>query len=91
MSKWNAEDYHKNSANQQKWALELIAKLVIQGNEIILDIGCGDGKITAEIANHVPNGLVLGIDSSQEMIGFAQTKFPIIFLILLSSMEMQRS
>jgi trans-aconitate methyltransferase len=56
--------------------LELIAKLVLQGNEIILDIGCGDGKITAEIANHVPNGLVLGIDSSQEMIGFAQTKFP---------------
>lgn len=76
MYKWNAEDYHKNSTNQQRWAREVIAKLDLQGNEKVLDIGCGDGKITAEIASHLPNGSVLGIDSSQEMINFAQSKFP---------------
>ncbi|GAB1542722.1 class I SAM-dependent methyltransferase [Scytonema sp. NUACC21] len=76
MYKWDAEKYNKNSANQQRIAQELIAKLDLRGNEKILDIGCGDGKITAEIATYVPNGSVLGIDNSQEMIDFAQSKFP---------------
>jgi trans-aconitate methyltransferase len=52
MYKWNAEDYHKNSANQQRCAREVIAKLELKGDEKILDIGCGDGKITAEIASY---------------------------------------
>lgn len=41
MYKWNAEDDRKNSANQQRWAREVIAKLELKGNEKILDIGCG--------------------------------------------------
>ncbi len=76
MYQWNAEDYYKNSSGQQKLAREVIAKLDLQGEEIILDIGCGDGKVTAEIASQVPNGSVVGIDSSQEMIDFASSKFP---------------
>lgn len=76
MYKWNAEDYHKNSANQQRWAREVIAKLKLKGNERVLDIGCGDGKITAEIASYLPNGSVLGVDISPEMSDFANKKFP---------------
>jgi len=38
----------------------------------VLDIGCGDGKITAAIAGRVPGGKVTGIDSSPDMIGFAR-------------------
>jgi trans-aconitate methyltransferase len=74
--KWNAQDYHKNSAEQQKWAGELILKLDLTGNERVLDIGCGDGKVTAEIAKRLPDGSVLGIDSSEEMIHFARKNFP---------------
>ena len=48
---WDAKDYAKNSQNQFQWAKELIPKLKLQGNEALLDIGCGDGKITAELAN----------------------------------------
>lgn len=73
---WNAKDYAKNSANQYAWAKELIPKLKLQGDEALLDIGCGDGKITAEIAKALPKGRVVGIDSSQEMIHLAQTTFP---------------
>jgi trans-aconitate 2-methyltransferase len=35
---------------QQTWARELIARLNLRGDEHILDVGCGDGKVTAEIA-----------------------------------------
>lgn len=75
MYKWDAEDYQKSSSEQQKWARELIAKLQLEGDERVLDIGCGDGKVTAEIAFHVKNGSVLGIDSSPEMIELAQKTF----------------
>ena len=47
---WNPQDYAANSAAQLAWARELIAKLKLRGDEHILDVGCGDGKVTAELA-----------------------------------------
>jgi trans-aconitate methyltransferase len=73
---WNAQDYAKNSQNQFQWAKELIPKLKLQGNEALLDIGCGDGKITAELSRCLPDGRVVGVDSSAEMIRLAQHNFP---------------
>ena len=61
---------------QQTWARELIARLNLRGGEHILDIGCGDGKVTAEIARVLPNGSAVGVDASEEMIAFAKKTFP---------------
>jgi trans-aconitate 2-methyltransferase len=72
---WDAKDYAKNSQNQYQWAKELIPKLKLKGNEALLDIGCGDGKITAELATCLSNGRVVGIDSSSQMIKLAQNTF----------------
>ena len=74
--KWDAADYAANSAVQQTWARELIAKLHLRGDEHILDVGCGDGKITAELARAVPRGSVTGVDASPQMIAFAKKTFP---------------
>ncbi len=72
---WNAGDYAKNSQNQFQWAKELIPKLRLDGTERLLDIGCGDGKITAEISKCLPNGKAIGIDSSSQMISLAKDIF----------------
>jgi trans-aconitate 2-methyltransferase len=74
--KWNAADYAANSVVQQSWARELIAKLNLRGDEHILDVGCGDGKVTAEIAHALPEGFVVGTDASPQMIAFAKKTFP---------------
>lgn len=74
--KWNAAAYAANSVVQQSWARELIAKLKLHGNEHVLDVGCGDGKVTAEIARALPRGSVVGTDASAEMIAFAKETFP---------------
>jgi trans-aconitate methyltransferase len=74
-AEWNAADYAANSAVQQTWARELIAQLNLRGDEHILDVGCGDGKVTAEIARAVPRGSVTGADASPQMIEFAQKTF----------------
>lgn len=47
---WNAKNYEKNSQAQQKWAKALSENLNLTGTEDILDLGCGNGKVTAESA-----------------------------------------
>lgn len=73
---WNAQDYAMHSSVQFDWAQELIPKLNLTGNEALLDIGCGDGKISAHIASFLPKGYVVGIDNSKEMIDLACHSFP---------------
>jgi trans-aconitate 2-methyltransferase len=73
---WNAQDYAKHSSAQQECARELIPKLKLSGTEAVLDIGCGDGKITAQIASVLPRGCVVGIDNSEDMIDLARRSFP---------------
>lgn len=73
---WNPADYAANSASQQAWARDLFQRLNLQGGETILDVGCGDGKVTADLARMVGcNGSVVGIDASAEMIAYAQRQF----------------
>lgn len=74
MPKWNPSDYRNNSSQQQKWAREVIAKLKLRGDERVLDIGSGDGKVTAEIARQLPRGSIMGLDSSAQMVEFAQSQ-----------------
>jgi len=76
MHRWDPKVYEKSSSAQQKWAEELLSRISIRGDERILDIGCGDGKITAGVAELVPRGAVLGLDNSREMISFARDRFP---------------
>lgn len=74
--KWDANDYAKNSSAQMQWAQELIATLALQGHESVLDVGCGDGKISARLSRFVKYGSVLGIDLSEDMIKLASKRFP---------------
>jgi trans-aconitate 2-methyltransferase len=50
--------------------------LALDCDERVLDVGCGDGKITTEIARRVPRGSVTGVDASHSMIAFAAQEFP---------------
>jgi trans-aconitate 2-methyltransferase len=72
---WNAEDYARHASAQRGWANELIDKLALQGHEALLDIGCGDGSITDELASLLPAGSVTGIDASESMIALARKNF----------------
>jgi trans-aconitate 2-methyltransferase len=75
---WDAADYERHSSAQRQWARELIDKLDLRGDEALLDIGCGDGKVTAEIAARLPAGTVVGIDNSAAMVALAQSRRPVV-------------
>ena len=74
MTEWNAELYRERSSLQQTMAGEVLGALETKGSERILDVGCGDGRITFEIARRVPGGYVVGVDASSNMIELALEK-----------------
>jgi trans-aconitate 2-methyltransferase len=71
MYTWNPKDYAKNSRGQELWARELLALVDLRSDDMVLDIGCGDGRTTAGIAQNVPAGRVVGVDLSADMIAHA--------------------
>jgi trans-aconitate methyltransferase len=73
---WDPRDYAASSASQARWGRALIERVAWSGDEQVLDVGCGDGRVTSELAGRVPRGGVLGIDSSPEMIAHAQATYP---------------
>lgn len=71
MYNWNPQDYAQNSRGQEAWARELLSLIDLRPDDAVLDVGCGDGRTTASIANNVPRGSVVGVDLSADMIAHA--------------------
>ncbi|HSJ17631.1 MAG TPA: methyltransferase domain-containing protein, partial [Solirubrobacterales bacterium] len=69
---WDAEVYHRVSDPQFEWAKEVLARLDLRGDELVLDAGCGSGRVTALLAERVPDGRVIGIDASESMVAKAR-------------------
>ncbi|MHC4166849.1 MAG: class I SAM-dependent methyltransferase [Planctomycetota bacterium] len=69
---FDGEKYKQASSHQKAWGRTLISELELRGDERILDLGCGNGALTAELAELVPDGSVLGIDASESMIATAR-------------------
>jgi trans-aconitate 2-methyltransferase len=72
MYSWNAADYAQHSAGQARWAAELLEQLALAPDAVVLDVGCGDGRTTAAIADRVPRGRVVGVDLSASMVEHAR-------------------
>ena len=72
---WDGEYYKENSNEQESSAIDALMKYKFRGDEHVLDIGCGDGKITAAIARQVPQGSVVGVDFSADMIRVCKEQY----------------
>lgn len=67
--------YHDHSTQQELWARALTDRLTLPQDASILDLGCGDGRISHTLASRVPNGSVVGVDVSPNMIAFANKTY----------------
>jgi trans-aconitate 2-methyltransferase len=72
MSDWDAVIYDRISDPQFGWALEQLERLPLKGDEVVLDAGCGSGRVTAELVERVARGRVYGVDVSPAMVEHAQ-------------------
>lgn len=69
---FDGQKYRQASRHQQAWGDGLISVMDLTGSEDVLDLGCGDGTLTAKIAALVPDGSVLGVDASAGMLSSAK-------------------
>jgi trans-aconitate 2-methyltransferase len=65
---WNATSYHKVSEPQVGWGRKVLSRLSVQGDERVIDAGCGTGRLTGELMARVPHGRLLAIDRSWNML-----------------------
>jgi trans-aconitate 2-methyltransferase len=68
---WDAATYDRISAPQQAWASEQLSRLELYGDEVLLDAGCGSGRVTAALVDLVPRGRVYGVDVAPSMAAHA--------------------
>ncbi len=70
--RWDADEYHRSASAQTGWGREVHQRLALHLDEQVIDLGCGDGRLTVELAARVPRGRVTGLDADPDMIAFAR-------------------
>jgi SAM-dependent methyltransferase len=69
---WNPETYGRDGAFVHELAGGVLECLAAQPGEHILDLGCGDGKLTQQLID--AGAIVTGIDASAEMVAAARAR-----------------
>ena len=72
MREWNADSYHQVSTPQFDWGTAVLERLALEGNELVLDVGCGTGRLTEKLLERLPRGRAIGIDLSSNMLQVAR-------------------
>jgi trans-aconitate methyltransferase len=86
-NQWNPAEYDAKHAFVYEKAKGLVELLAPKPGERILDLGCGTGALTAEIATR--GAEVMGVDRSEEMIAQARKKFPALQFEVLDARELR--
>jgi trans-aconitate 2-methyltransferase len=69
---WDSAAYHRLSDRQFEWGIKVLERVPARGNETVLDAGCGTGRITAELLKRIPQGQVIAVDLSENMLRSAR-------------------
>jgi trans-aconitate 2-methyltransferase len=73
---WDAARYDRVSDPQVEWGRRVLARLAPRPGERILDLGCGTGRLTQELAASARGGVVTGVDLSAAMLVVASRSAP---------------
>jgi trans-aconitate methyltransferase len=65
---WDSSAYHRLSAPQVSWGKKVLSRLSLRGDELLLDAGCGTGRLTADLLQLLPRGRVVAADISLNML-----------------------
>ena len=74
MNRWNIELYENKHSYVWEYGKKLLEMLAPQAGELILDLGCGTGQLTAEIA--ATGAKVIGLDISESAIAQCRQNYP---------------
>src|SRR5919199_6889159 len=70
---WDATRYHRVAQPHVAWGANVLDRLCLAANELVLDAGCGSGRVTAQLLERLPRGHVVAADVSPAMLAEART------------------
>ena len=73
MTAWNPTQYLQFGDERIRPALDLLTRISLDAPQVIYDLGCGTGAVTAMLKERWPEAQVTGVDSSQAMLDRART------------------
>ncbi len=65
---WDPNQYHKFQAQRAAPFYDLLALVEVRPNLNVVDLGCGTGELTRQLADVLPDSDVTGLDSSHQML-----------------------
>jgi trans-aconitate 2-methyltransferase len=71
---WDAASYERISAPLEAMGRSVLDRLDLRGDERVLDAGCGTGRVTAALVEHLPRGEVVAVDGSPAMVEQARAR-----------------
>lgn len=71
---WDAATYDEVSDPQFEWGMEVLERLELRGDEVVVDAGCGSGRVTEKLVERLPNGRVIAVDGSEAMVEKAKER-----------------
>jgi len=71
---WDAATYDRVADPQTRWGAAVLDRLELSGDETVLDAGCGSGRVTESLVEHLPRGRVVAIDASPSMVEAARAR-----------------
>src|SRR3954465_9137765 len=71
---WDAQTYTRVAGGIMALGHEVLDRIELRGDEVVLDAGCGSGELTAELAARVPRGRVYAVDGSPRMVELARDR-----------------
>jgi trans-aconitate 2-methyltransferase len=70
-AEWDARAYNRLSNPMQTWGESIVERLALRGDETALDLGCGSGRLTEYLLRRLPQGRVIAVDRSANMLAAA--------------------
>ncbi len=69
---WNAASYHRVANPHVDWGRAVLEGLPLRGDETVIDAGCGTGRLTELLLDRLPQGRVIAVDQSRNMLDQAR-------------------
>jgi trans-aconitate 2-methyltransferase len=87
---WDGASYDRISATMEALGLEVLERLELSGDEVVLDAGCGSGRITEALIGRLPGGRVIAVDQSASMVRAARRRLgPAVDIRVLDLLELE--
>jgi trans-aconitate 2-methyltransferase len=75
---WDGASYDRISAPQESLGRAVLERMLLRGDETVLDAGCGSGRVTEALLQRLPRGRVIAVDASPSMVQQARRRLGVM-------------